>query len=266
MLSTRRICPDPQCSAWGRMRPKLERLIKANKEANIQRAFDTRCKERRDEFLPLWAEFLAAISDPVKRDLMPTHADACDFPVINAMLYEDKAQIPVTEERWSAVVSLIPAWVKEFQANVKNDLIKCLKIKTREWRQCTPESTNDADENSDFNAIVDKPSSLFTCNLRNSEELIGYSTILRHMHMHNLTWSYVSVRIYHEPQIEHTVNMVLKLLRLPGDTTLSAMEKLDERLVCLCGHPEFRINMTFGSLVRSNTFFIPHPRLHQNID
>jgi hypothetical protein len=234
------------------MRSKLERLVKKNKELNAQRAFELRCLERRHEFSPIWAEFLAAISDPAKRSLMPSHADACNLPVINTMLFEDKARIPVTEQRWLAIVDLILAQVEQFQANVKRALIKCLKTKSEDWYW------HDADENSDF-AILEKPSSLFTCSMRVCNELIGYPAIFRHAHMWDLMWSHVAARLYHEPRIEHTVNMVLQLLQLPGDTSLAAMEGLDGRLVCLCGHPKFRKTMAFGSLVRPHALLLFTP-------
>jgi hypothetical protein len=43
--------------------------------------------------------------------------------------------------------------------------------------------------------------------------------------------------------------MVLKALDLPDDTSLTAMEAMDGRLICLCGHPDFLKPLTFTSLV-----------------
>jgi hypothetical protein len=178
---------------------------------------------------------------------MPIHVDAYDLPIVKAMLNEDEARFPVTEQRWLAIVDLIPVQVGEFQANVKHALIRCLRSTSRHWRW-------DADENPDFApdlAILEKPSSLFTCTNYGCQELIGYPAIFTHIHMRNLMWSQVAGRLYHETEVKHTVNMVLEILRLPGDTSLTAMEELDGRLVCLCGHPNFRKSMTFKSLVRS---------------
>lgn len=249
---------DIRRPAWGRMRPKLERLLKENREFKARRAFGLRRNERRNEFLPMRAEYLAAISDPTKRSLMPIYADAYNLPLIKTMLFEDKAQIPVTEQRWLAIVDLIPAQVEEFQANVKHDLIECLKMKSAGWRPAV-----DTDENVDF-AVLDKPSSLFTCRSSRCYELIGYPAIFRHIHMRDLIWPHIRGGLYHEPEIEHTVNRVLKLLQLPGDTSLAAMERFDGCLVCLCGHPKFRKTMTFTSLVRSYAPLLSQARFYRD--
>jgi hypothetical protein len=110
---------------------------------------------------------------------MPNHADACKLSIVNSMLFEDKARIPVIEQRWLAI-DLIPAQVEEFQANVKRALIKCLKIQSTYWYHRT---ASVADEMSDF-AILEKPSRVTPVVTESSLDTLPF---FRHIYMCDLT-------------------------------------------------------------------------------
>jgi hypothetical protein len=188
------------------------------------------------------------------------HSDGCDLPTIAAMLYEDNATIPVTEERLLAVLDSVMSAVKLSHMDMKHALIKQLKNAKRfathwlvppEWKaeaeDITVKETDDAD---DFN-VLDKASSLFRCDTDDCKDLFGHTTIFDHCHFRSMKWVHILPRLQHEAEADPVVRMVLKALKLPEDTSLAAVEQLNGRLMCLCGHPDFRKPITFGLLVCS---------------
>lgn len=214
----------------------------------FQSGFHDRC----NEFVPFWTALVAAIPDPVERSLMPNSVDACNMPPIKAMLSEGNAQIPISKERWLAIIGLIPSEVEKFQAEVKRTLADHLKTKGPQIY--VREIQEDASDDCDLSVLA-KATTLFTCQYDRCNEPIGYPGIFSHIHLNGLTWSRIIDLLLYEDAVEPTVEMVLKVLGLPEDTSLAAMEELDGRLMCLCGHPRFREPMSFKSLVRGGLVF-----------
>jgi len=199
----------------------------------------------------MWAKLLASIPDQEQRRLMPRHSDVYDLPAIAAMLYEDHATIPVTEERWLAVVDSVDSQVKMWQAEVRHDLLLLLKSAKNlppHWfltPALKPQAVDVTGDEVDF-SVIDKASSLFRCGTYGCKDLFGHAAIFDHRHFHNRKWVDILSRLQCEAGTELVVAAVLKNLNLPEDTSLAAMEQLNGRLICLCGH---RNSTTFGELV-----------------
>ena len=212
-------------------------------------------------------EFVNAVSDPKKRDIMPHYIDACEMPTIASMLYEDDAQIPVTQERWLAITHSVPHQVEEFQNKIKCDLLNLLEKPRQHWylppakKVIQDQQAQNTSDNDDFN-ILEAASSLFVCDQYGCKKPVGYRVLFDHSHLNGLKWSSVIASIQHEAAIKPTVMMVLKALDLPDDTSLTAMEAMDGRLTCLCGHPDFLNPLTFTSLVICLSYIAPYFKFH----
>lgn len=213
-----------------------------------------RCDERRRELEPMWTEFLTSMPNQEQRRLMSLHSDACDLPAIAAMLYEDNATIPVTEERWLAIVDSVEFQVTMRQAGVWHDLRQCLKkpkkhwLAAPEWKTETDDITGEESDDDDDFTVLEKASSLFRCDKCYSN-LFGHAAIFDHLHFRGKKWVDILPWLRHEAGTELVVTTVLRALKLPEDTPLAAMEQLNGRLMCLCGHPDFQNPTTFGDLV-----------------
>jgi hypothetical protein len=177
---------------WKLIHPRLETMLKANKQEEVRQQHQDRCTERRHEFLPMWMEFVDAVSDPNKRDFMPHHIDACEMPAIASMLYEDGAQIPVTQERWLAITLSVPHQVEDFQNKVKRDLLNLLKNPSQpstHWylplakEVIQDQPAHNAGDDDDF-SILDAASSLFVCG--HCKEPVGYPDLFDHRHLNGL--------------------------------------------------------------------------------
>ena len=204
--------------------------------------------------------------DPMPRRLMPHHPEACDLPTIAAMLYEDNATVPVTEERWLTIANSV---ISDMKVDIRPDLVKRLeRAKTQAahllgplQRKTEAESTKaEEGDHGDYFSVLDRASSLFRCDTYGCKELFGHAAIFNHHHFRNMRWVHILPRLQYEVAAEPVVYAVLKALRLPEDTPLAVVEQLNGQLVCLCGHPDFRKPLTFRSLVCS---ILIHPHLAQ---
>jgi hypothetical protein len=90
---------------------------------------------------------------------------------------------------------------------------------------------------------------MFLCDTFNCKKPVGYPALFDHCHLNGLKWSNVLSAVGHDIDMKPTVLMLLKALELPDDMSLAAMEDMDGRLICLCGHPDFRKPLTFSSMV-----------------
>jgi hypothetical protein len=203
----------------------------------------------------MWTEFVNSISDPEQRRFMPNYSEASDLPSIVAMLRENDATIPVTKERWLGIVNSVQSEVKVFQADVLRDIMKSLKGSKQQatdslapLKQKTDARDVTEDEDNDF-GVLERASSLFRCDLPECRDLFGYSAIFGHRHFRHLKWVFVFRALQHLDEAGPVVKMILRALNLPEDTSLAAMEQLNSRFMCLCGHPKFQKPMTFDSLV-----------------
>jgi hypothetical protein len=213
--------------------------------------------ERKNELLPIWHELVTGLPDAQEQCLMPNFIDACELPTVADMLVDDHVHIPVTEERFLAKLDSILSDVAEFRRKVKIDLVKLLMPATHPL-VTTDSTVDDVEQDVDF-TILDNVSSLFRCPAWNCRTLIGFPAIFAHEHVkeYNTRWPILRDRMRPDKDVGPTVLEVLKILGIHDGTPVAALEDLDGRFVCMCGHPKFQAPMTFGSLVRSicNLFY-----------
>jgi hypothetical protein len=226
--------------------------LEESKAVELHRARQDRLEERKDEFLSIWTEFVEGTPDTQDRWLMPNFEDACDLPTIEDMLMDDDVQIPVTKEIFLAKLDSILSDVAHFQKTVKRDLVKLL-MPNKYVSDTSNPIAGDVDGDVDF-TILDDASSLFSCPTWRCNKLIGFPAIFAHEHVQKVEshWHVVQHAMKPDSTVGPTVSEVLKIFGIPKGTHVAALEELNGRCVCLCGHPEFRAPMDFGSLVRPN--------------
>lgn len=230
-------------------------MLEKRKQQEAKRARAARAAQRHIEFLPIWNEMVTSITDSQERMLMPHHDDACELPSVAAMLLEDDARIPVTEERWLAIVHTIPSQVADFQDKVKRDFVRRLKAvpKMNQWYSNQVDSKSDDNvEDGDF-SILEKASSFLKCNNYECEERLTYPACLTHSHISDYKWSIALSRLRRDEPTESTFKLLLDHLKLPEDASHAEVEALNGRLVCLCGNPKIRNPMSFWEMVRHIT-------------
>lgn len=183
---------------------------------------------------------------------MPDHLDVCDFPPVKKVIFEDKGHIPFTKTRWESIVHCIPEQLDLFRKTVKYTLVKRLNATTSQGRIDSNYYRFDAlpgpEEVLDFNAL-DHASALYQCACQCGGFVAGLPGILRHQCIANRRWTFICTQLYREAAVKPTVEMILKVLELPEDTSLVTVQALDGRFLCLCGHPEHKEPMSFTSLV-----------------
>jgi len=212
-----------------------------------------RRNQREHEFQPLWSKFVDAWSgDTSKFWVFPRFSDACELPTIDRMLAEDDSKIPVTDERWQAVIESVPDELDEFAISTVRDVARLLtfanKDDSSESKLPSPNTPGDFDP-----AIIWMPSSLFRYDSWSSDRhaLFSFPEIVEAQDCGpSLKWSIILSRIRYDPEVLPIVNLVLENLGLPTNISHDALTKLDGQLICLCGNPKFREPMNFPSLIR----------------
>jgi len=244
---------------WKILRPKLETLLEEHKLAEAEAVIRIRRNQREREFEPFWDEFVHSHSwGGAQPWALPRFVDACDLPAIDKMLADDESKIPVTVERWQAVVGSVPDDINRFAHQVMRDIIRLLKVAELETNCVKADVPTAVDAYEDMDpTIFDRASSLLSCGVTDCQNLFTFPTILeeehvtpyRYFNFYDRKWSHLLSRLQHEPEVFHCVSLVLKTLRLPKDTPLAAFDEFDRKLVCLCGNPKFQKPMDFRSLV-----------------
>jgi len=235
-----------RCIVWKVIFPKLEALLEEQKVMVMAVARQDRKIQRKIEFSLIWDELVDAMPDAKERCLMPNINDAWVLSTVANMLAEDDAQIPVTKERFLGRLDSVLSDVAGFQSKVKLDLVKLLPtvdaLKTANPIPGGPNLT-----------ILSDVTSLFCCPW-GCRALIGFPAILAHEHIKDITAEWPSVRNRLKPPTEMgpTVLQALEVFGISKDIPVTALQDLDGRCVCLCGHPKFRAPMDFGFLVRLN--------------
>jgi hypothetical protein len=242
---------------WKILRPKLEALLEEHKRARAETVIRIRRDQREQEFEPFWDEFVVSRSWGSQPWSLPRFVDACELPSINRMLAEDESRVPVTAERWQAVVGSVPDDLNRFADQVMRDIIKLLKIATSDTNTIKAEAAaEEAHEDMDP-SIFKKASSLLSCGVTGCQNLHTFPEILeeehvtpyRYLDFPDRKWSDLLSRLKHEPEVFRCASLILKTLEWPEDTHLAALDECNIKLICLCGNPKFQQPMDFRSLV-----------------
>jgi hypothetical protein len=174
------------------------------------------------------------------------------------MLAEDESRIPVTAERWQAVVGSVPNDLNRFANQVMRDIVKLLKAAASETNTVKTEAATAEDAHQDMDPnIFGRASSLLSCGVTGCQNLYNFPAILEEEHVtpyrsfefDDRKWSDLLSRLKHEPEVFRCASLVLKTLGWPEDTHLAAFDECNMKLICLCGNPKFRQPMDFRSLV-----------------
>ncbi|KIM79363.1 hypothetical protein PILCRDRAFT_823618 [Piloderma croceum F 1598] len=234
---------------WKAIRPKLEALIAEEKENRAKRARDHRLVTRKAEVRPFWASFIADIRTSQAREVMPTFFGACELPTIAAMLLDNDAHTIITEERFLAQKEAILADIIEYQIKIKRELVKCFP--SQGTASTDKQNTTAGIENEEMDlSILDRATTLFRCSDSwYCKTLLPYPDIFEHHHVKDSTPFSPAALLRLQPgaNVESTAVLLLNALGLPEDTSVTALD--DVRLICNCGHPDFRKPMDFGTLI-----------------
>jgi hypothetical protein len=236
---------------WKVIKPKLEALIKEEKESKLEIARKHRLGIRAIEFKPFWESLIPEISDAKEIDVIPTFSDARELPAVAELLADDDANTIVTEERFLAKKDAILADIPGYQTRIKRELIKVISVPVIITSTQDPIAQS-SDEEPDF-SILTHASTLFRCpGSWSCKVLLPYPDIFFHDHVAPQLGTFVSYslsRLRPIPAVKPMAIQILKALDLAEDTPASALNDLNGRFVCLCGHPNFLKPMDFGSLV-----------------
>jgi hypothetical protein len=174
------------------------------------------------------------------------------------MLAENESKIRVTEKRWQTRIQSVPDELNEFAIQALRDVVRLLKVTDLkpDGSQSNSPAIDDTDECL-YPGILERASSLLSCDVTGCQELLAFPVILRHDHVtpaisflaQYQRWSVSLSRLRHEPEVCRVALWVLEFLGLSDDTPLAALNEFDGRLVCLCGNPKFQKPMSFQSLV-----------------
>lgn len=235
------------CAVWKAIQPKLEELIKQNQQQEQQQELNSRRRSRFDEFRPIWTDLLDTTQDPLERSLMPHVDDACELPHIADMIYEDEARIPVTEERWLAIVDSIPEALAHYQKKLKRRVVERLKIPPfyelgySSYGYLKDETPDDATYFADDFHRLDQAKSVLVCtHLYDCHAVLSYPDMFLHKHVAGLPLTSATRMLMRNTAVEAAAQVLLKTLGLPEDAPRKTLDEMNGRLQCLCGHPKFR--------------------------
>jgi hypothetical protein len=238
------------CTVWKAIRPKLEMLIAEEKESRLKWARDRRLVIRKAELKPFWESLVTDIRDSQERNHLPPFSDFCELITVAAMLVEDDARTAVTEERFLARKDAILADIKEYQIRIKRELVKLHLAHASVGTENQDTTTNEGEE-IDL-SIIDRATTLFKCGGSwHCKALLPYPDIFEHEHLKELATisSFALGRLPSGVKVQHMAALLLKALGIPEDTSATTLAELKGRFLCLCGHPDFRKPMDFGTLV-----------------
>jgi hypothetical protein len=235
---------------WKAIRPKLEALIAEEKENRAESARSQRLMMRRAEVKPFWASFIADIRTSQAREVMPTFFDASELPTIAAMMLDNDAHTTITEERFLAQTEAILADIIEYQIKIKRELVK--RFPSQETASTDKQNATAGIENEEVDlSILDRATTLFKCSNSWCKTFLPYPDIFEHEHVQEfMGFSPAALfRLQPNANVEPTAVLLLNALGLPVDTSVAALNDMNGRLICNCGHPTYRNPMDFGTLV-----------------
>lgn len=95
----------------------------------------------------------------------------------------------------------------------------------------TPEPSDTVDPN-----MLGHAATIFRYFKRECEDMLpGLEGLLGHPHFKDMCWTDICGRVSGD-----LMQMILKALQLPDESTFEALHAFDGKLVCLCGHPGHR--------------------------
>jgi len=223
-------------------------LIEAEKATRLEAARVDRLSIRAIEFKPFWDSLVTEISSTQEQIVIPPFVDARELPTVAEMLAEDNAHKTVTEERFLAIKDAILVDVFEYQTRLKHRLVQYI-ISTVDISVAAQDSKT---EEMDL-SILARASTLFRCpGSWTCKALLPYPDIFFHQHVRDTLKTFVSYglsRLRPPIKVTPTAIQILKALGLPEDTPAIALNDLNGRFMCLCGHPDFQKPVDFGKIV-----------------
>ncbi|KAF7986740.1 hypothetical protein HWV62_20306 [Athelia sp. TMB] len=237
---------------WKLIQPKLEALISARKEEIAKEEMRERSVLRRAELKPIWEKHLMEMGEQDRPNIMPHYLDVAEFAPIKNVLYENEAREPFTQSRWDTVIECLPTEIDTFRTKVIYTLTKRLEADKPNglgWEKTFVLQSPDLEEAADH-VVLERASTLFRCfHYACRETLPGITGILEHEHLNKSAWNHICGKLGGIPHSKAAVQMILKTLQLPENSTFEAVCAYDGNLVCLCGHPQHREPKTFLELV-----------------
>ena len=226
-------------AVWKRILPDLENCIacEATRRANA------RWDQRVDEANAILKTYLEELP-PTCVDVLTTYVQLFKSEEVEDMLGEDDSSIPVTRERFDAVV---PAVLKKQSEKNYLRLMDALRCALH------PESSEDEAKLQPLPSL-DSVIAMFPCTNCDYPAGSNYTLgeLCQHMRKDHLrradmySWLEESRRL---GRIHlGTVRQVLTMLGLPEDTRY---QDISGRVVCLCGKPDFNQPVSFSALVRA---------------
>ncbi|KAJ8454411.1 hypothetical protein ONZ51_g13036 [Trametes cubensis] len=244
---------------WKVSRPKLEALIKQQREDDRRAEFEARLRERYAEFRPIYEEFIhVALPDHI-RDFAPNWADACRLPCIVELASSDGAFPRINGARVATITTRLTAEVHEAVCQIKRDLVEMLH---REYHQTHRDALPPPPlEMAQVDAELAKATSLFICHRCPLQTAVSASQICLHWRTEHpelkwndawpidemfdrrrkrSEWPKLLPWVCAMPSGPSCAKHALVALGIPDDTPYIALDDVAQqgRLVCLCGSPE----------------------------
>lgn len=207
-----------------------------------EEAYKARRKERQAEVHAHLHAYLAEASS-ADLDLLPPYPELMMLKAYKEMIDEDEANVPITRERFDAVV---PAILKQYSAKMLPTFVKALQ------RALHPEAS---DEDIDTLPAPDLESALAMFPCRYCEEFlvdVNYTLSDLKEHMKEVHLQPSEMNFWTSkglgPDRFHVddIRQLLKMLGLPESTRY---QDISGRVVCLCGKHGFEQPVSFSTLV-----------------
>ncbi|KDQ57882.1 hypothetical protein JAAARDRAFT_78398 [Jaapia argillacea MUCL 33604] len=232
---------------WDKIHRQLEHVLMATQQRREEEAYRLRLIKRGEEFRTVYAEFVANTNQS-DRLVLPSFPDARGLHTVEWLLQEDRANIPMTQERWAANLEWFMVEAEAHKQRVKRDLVQILKrAKTDHHTLRTPFAIPAIEEDPD-EKILFEASAFFTCigGYYGCQKPRRYPEILGHLHLQEGRWS---PHFVEAADVAEVTEYVLKTLGLKDDITSADLGALDGRFFCLCGAPRLQ-PMNFVNLIQ----------------
>ena len=222
---------------WQSISPKLERILLRTREN--RRIYTL---QRNASFQ--YCDFLGRLN-PLDRATMPHWPEARTLPSIAGVLSRHQQDISTTPGRpfWDSLFKTAQSETTLYSTAVKKALVRLLKYA----------SPNPFSSSANMDDILNHARSVFQCKNdlcgHPSARSFNYPDILSHITQSSLQFSWSRDWVECDPGVMKIIFLMLKNLNLPVDTSRSAIQDLDGKLICLCGHPDHLKPTSFHKLV-----------------
>ena len=168
---------------WNRVRHQLESCILFEKKQREKAELQSRRRDRRSE---LDAYISQRIRDRSTKDLKlyMNQSDVSALPTVRAIMAENEATGPITEERWNVVKGQIEKDMDEFSQNLRTKLIANIVARKGATSSSDNVGSDAAAPGSPSNIDLDfllSPSTFFQC-ATCDQRLYQYPALLSHRH------------------------------------------------------------------------------------